>query len=103
MRVMEAGLKVFSKELGVPYAPSWESYLGQVKKIIGSDWNSKTTAEKDRLPFYKDIAGDLYSVKVAWRNPTMHIEKKYEPGEALQIHNCVKQFMIRLAEAGFSE
>src|SRR5437588_7499290 len=26
MRVMEAGLKVLAAELGIPYAPSWESY-----------------------------------------------------------------------------
>lgn len=103
MRVMEAGLKVLAKELGIPYAPSWESYLKQIRANIEGDWKSKTDAEKSRLPLYKDLAGDLQAVKIAWRNPTMHIVKKYTDDEALQIYNCVKQFIIRLAETGFSE
>src|SRR5258708_7512857 len=30
MRVMEVGLKTLASALGIPYAPSWESYLTQI-------------------------------------------------------------------------
>jgi hypothetical protein len=103
MRVMEVGLKVLAKEIGIPYAPSWESYLKQIRTNVEGDWKSKTDAEKARQPLYKDLAGDLQTVKIAWRNPTMHIVKKYTADEASQIYDCVKQFIIRLAGAGFSE
>lgn len=103
MRVTEAGLKVLGRELGIPYAPSWEAYLRQIAKIVEADWNTKSKAERARQPLYKDLAGDLQSVKIAWRNPTMHIVKKYAADEAMQIYNSVKQFVTRLAEAGFSE
>ncbi len=103
MRVMEAGLKVLAKELGIAYAPSWESYLKQIAIAVEGDWKSKTAAEKARQPLYKELAGDLHAVKIAWRNPTMHIVKKYTPDEAMQVYNCVRQFMQRLAGADFSE
>jgi hypothetical protein len=103
LRIMEAGLRVLGKELGIPYAPSWESYLRQISTLVESDWKSKTISERARQPLYKELAGDLQSIKIAWRNPTMHIVKKYVADEAMQIYICVKQFMMRLARAGFSE
>jgi hypothetical protein len=103
MRVMEAGLKVLGKELGIPYAPSWESYLRQIGTIVEGDWKSKTADERARQPLYKELAGDLQAVKFAWRNPTMHIIKKYDADEAAQIYAAVKQFMNRLADAGLHE
>lgn len=103
MRVMEAGLKVLASELGIPYAPSWESYLKQITSVVDGDWKSKPATLKKRQPLYKDLAGDLQAIKISWRNPTMHIVKKYGSDESEQIYSSVKQFMIRLAEAGLSE
>lgn len=103
MRVLEAGLKVLGKELGIPYAPSWESYLRQLATIIEGDWKSKSEAEKRNQSFYKDVLGDLQAIKLAWRNPTMHIVKSYSPEEAAHIYGCVKQFMVRLASNGLGE
>jgi hypothetical protein len=103
MRVMEAALKVLARELGVSYAPSWESYLRKIAKLVEGNWSLKTDQEKAKQPLYTDLAGDLQSIKIAWRNPTMHIVKKYGPEESIQIFNCVKQFMLRMAAAGFSE
>jgi hypothetical protein len=48
--------------------------------------------------FYRDLTGDLLLVKQAWRNPTMHIDRKYGVDEAEQILNAAKIFMKRLAE-----
>jgi hypothetical protein len=42
MRVMESALKVLAGELGIPYAPSWESYLRQLNTMVEGDWKSKS-------------------------------------------------------------
>src|SRR5262249_51752186 len=97
MRVMELGLKALAKALGIPYAPSWESYLKQIQTQIGKVWTDKTPEWKKEEPFYRDASGDLLSVKQAWRNPSMHVVRKYGPDEALEIYVAVRTFMKRLA------
>lgn len=97
MRVMEAGLKALGSALGIPYAPSWESYLRQISDRISADHKTKSDEWKNEEPFYRDVAGDLQIVKSSWRNPTMHIVKKYTPDEADGIFRAVCSFMQRLA------
>lgn len=97
MRVMELGLRSLAKPLGIPYAPSWESYLTQIEKKITTKHRLKTKKWKQEEPFYRDLAGDLQVVKMVWRNPTMHIVRHYNQDEAEQIFNAVRAFMCRLA------
>jgi hypothetical protein len=97
MRVMEAGLKALAKQLGIPYAPSWESYLKQIASQLELDWKDKNGDWKKDEEFYRDAAAHLGSVKVAWRNPTMHIVKQYTPESAEDIYNSVRVFMRHLA------
>src|SRR5690606_26266986 len=102
MRVMEHGLKVLAKGLGIPYAPSWESYLSQIETRIKTKHKAKGVAWKRDEPFFRDILGDLQAVKIAWRNPTMHIVRHYDQDEGDDVFRAVKRFMNRLAER-FSE
>lgn len=97
MRVMEAGLKALAKGLKIPYAPSWESYLSQIEKNIGAKHASKSPAWKKKEKFYRDLSGDLLTIKQAWRNPTMHIERRYEVDEAEVIFKAVCTLMKRMA------
>lgn len=97
MRVMEVGLKSLAKELKIPYAPSWESYLTQIEKNIAAKHATKSTKWKKNEKFYRDISGDLMTIKQAWRNPTMHIDRRYNQEEAEQIFNAVKTLMQRMA------
>ena len=46
---------------------------------------------------FRDLAGDLELVKIAWRNPTMHIARKYTPDEAEEIFRGTRTFMKHLA------
>lgn len=103
MRIMEAALKSFARESGIPYAPSWESYIRQLKTTIESDWSSKSAAEKAKQPFYKEVLGDLQAIKIAWRNPTMHILRKYDPDEAGNIFSAVRALIQSLAAHGVKE
>jgi hypothetical protein len=97
MRVMEAGLKALGMALKIPYAPSWESYLAQIQTRIGSKHKIKRVKWKRDESFFRDLSGDLISVKQAWRNPSMHIDRRYSKEEAEEIFKTVKTFMRKLA------
>jgi hypothetical protein len=98
MRVMEVGLKALAKPLGIPYAPSWESYLRQINTKMAVEYKKKPLGWRKREPFFRDISGDLVTVKHAWRNPSMHVVRKYSPEEADEILRAVRRFMQRLAD-----
>jgi hypothetical protein len=102
MRVMEVGLRALANALGIPYAPSWESYLKQIRDKIAEPYDKKPPEWKMNEKFYRDLSGDLFTIKQAWRNPTMHVDRKYSVEEALQIFQASGQFMARLA-AHFSK
>lgn len=98
MRVMECGLKAVARELGIPYAPSWESYLDQIDRQLRLKWVNKDPDWKKVEPFFRDVAANLYTIKVAWRNPTMHIVRNYTHEEAIDVHSSVRAFMRHLSE-----
>ena len=97
MRIMESGLKALASPLGIPYAPSWESYLKQIKTEVEKDWKAKDEKWRSEEVFFKEAAGHLSSVRVAWRNPTMHIVRHYDVSEAEEILISVRSFMRHLA------
>jgi len=97
MRVMEVGLRVLAKDLKIPYAPSWESYIRQIEAQITAKHKSKSKKWKAVEPFYRELLGDIMSIKIAWRNPTMHIVRSYTPNEAEDVFRAVRTFMQRLS------
>ena len=97
MRVMEVGLRALANALDIPYAPSWESYIRQINTSIEAKHRTKNDQWKKDEPFFRDVSGDLTSIKIAWRNPTMHIVKRYSPEEAEEIFRAARTFMKRLA------
>ncbi|MGZ5442743.1 MAG: hypothetical protein ACXW5U_11970 [Thermoanaerobaculia bacterium] len=97
MRVMERGLRATGKALGIPYAPSWESYLTQINARIHVKHRKKGVRWKRDEPFFKDVAAYLQTVKIAWRNPTMHVQRDYTPAQADEILAAVRGFMTHLA------
>ena len=77
--------------------PSWESYLSQIQKNIGTKHKDKSAEWKNVEKFYEAVSGDLLTVKQAWRNPTMHVRRKFSTEEAEEIFRAVRRFMRRLA------
>ncbi len=55
------------------------------------------SVEKFRQEFCAEAAVLLRAVKIAWRNPTMHVENVYDEEKALDVLNSVKGFMRHLA------
>lgn len=97
MRIMEILLKDLGKKLRIPYAPSWESYLSQIEKRISAKHRTKGIQWKRDEPYYTDLLGDLRAVKIAWRNPTMHVRRNYALEEAEDVFRAVRTFARRLS------
>ena len=98
MRVAEVGLKTLATALDIPYAASWEQYLKQIHKQIDAPHVTKSRKWKKNEKFFRDVSGDLMTIKQAWRNPTMHVDRKYYPDEAEVIFGAVRTLMQTLAE-----
>jgi len=99
MRVMEVGLEAVARALGIPFAPSWEAYLRQIKPKLDTEWKDKPPDWKAEEPFFRDVYAHLHAVKLAWRNPTMHIKRgqTYSPEMASDVWASVRGFMRHLA------
>jgi hypothetical protein len=102
MRSLEVALDAIGLGVGLPDAViearnSWESLLKKVRKQIEANDASGDPAWQPKRQFFVDAEAHLYAVKNAWRNPSMHLEKKYDDKEALRIYNAVKDFMEHLA------
>jgi hypothetical protein len=97
MRVMEEGLKGLATSLKIPYEPSWGSYLNKIQSKVSIKPKTKGVQWKRDARFYSDVSGDLLTIKQAWRNSTMHIERRYTPEEAEEIFKSVRALMQRLA------
>ena len=96
MRVVELGLKILASALGIGSQNNWGSYLHEIDRELT---NRLKTAGK-RTPdeqFYAEARVTLDSVRIAWRNPTMHIERLYGLERAEEILIAVRALMRHLA------
>ena len=103
MHVMECGLRVLGKELNDPTMnpktnPSWEKILGKCNKEPEKPYGSRSPEWATKNQFFSEAIANLRAVKDAWRNPSIHIEKKYDSDEALDVLNAVGAFMRQLAK-----
>lgn len=97
MRAMEVGLRAIALKLAIPYKPSWESYLEHIERKLAQDRQNKDAEWIAMEPFFREALSYLRAVKVAWRNPVMHIESHYTPAQAEEILSAVGVFMRHLA------
>lgn len=95
MRVMEVGVQRFGTRLGVSltHELNWQAILDRINPAI----KARKAKNQDTI-LLSQTAAHLFSVKVAWRNPTMHPTSKYTPEEAKDIYQNVKTFMGSLAD-----
>jgi hypothetical protein len=97
MRVMEVGLKATAKALGVPYAPSWDAYLKKMRGQLDAKWEDKSPEWKAEEAFFREVHSYLHAVKLAWRNPTMHVANLYDDEQAREVWDATRAFMRHLA------
>ena len=100
MRVMEVQLKAVASELGSPdpvkdAERNWGAILRKVRARL--DALNNDPASKDRIEFHAEVYTLLGAVKIAWRNPVMHVEAKHDEQDARRILDAVKGFAQYLA------
>lgn len=96
MRAAEVALKALAKACGVGVQNDWGSYLREINKAL----TAKLQASGKRSPeeqFYSEAATIFERLKVAWRNPSMHVEKSYTEERAKEIYAATRAFMQHLA------
>jgi hypothetical protein len=99
MRILEIGLNILGKDLGVTVAESWGAALRDIRAEIlsrnkgthGPEWKT------DHEPFYSDAASSFHLFKNAWRNHIMHGKENYNEEQARRIFDNVGAFMSHLA------
>jgi hypothetical protein len=96
-RVLEIGLKALAVKLGKPFdRNSWESHLRDIERELEARYKAAGSRTPDE-EFYSEAASQIGHMKVAWRNPTMHIDRSYPPEIAVDIWNAVSAFMRHLS------
>jgi hypothetical protein len=100
---MELGLRSLGKSLNNPKLdplcnPSWESILKKCDDELKLPLEDRSPEWRKDDGFYSEATGNLRAVKNAWRNPTLHIDRSYDPERSLDILQAVKGFMRHLAE-----
>lgn len=103
MRVMEIGINAAHQCLGLPPLTKKQSNWGAVLKGVKDELDRRSKAKPPLWTqpgdeqLFAGIHALLDSVRIVWRNPTMHVEIKYTGEEASHIFGAVRAFMSKLA------
>lgn len=104
MRAMEITLISIRKCFGLPDPEKFsERNWGKILQGLRLDVERRnrqaptgwTNPEDQQL--FSNIIGSIAAVKLAWRDPTMHVETKYLPNEAQEIFASVRTLMQKVA------
>jgi hypothetical protein len=95
-RVMEVGLRALAAALGIGQQNDWGKYLEGIDKELQTRMKASGARTPDEQ-FYAEAHAMFDSVRRAWRNPTMHVEKTYTEERAEEILIAVRSFMRHLA------
>ena len=94
MRLMEKCVQKMGNDLGIPEKitceKEWQKILNDMKGKIKEKYPSEKDSERIKL---ESVIGHLETVKIAWRNPTMHPKATYTAREAENIINAVRIFL----------
>ena len=76
--------------IAATYDKEWQKIINDVRGAL------KVKHPKDKDPMrikYEAMLGHLETVKIAWRNPTMHPKATYTEKEAKKIISAVQAFV----------
>lgn len=91
MRVMEKEVQKLGASIGVtiPADKNWQAIINDIRGILNKKYPSHSDPCRIK---YENILGHLETIKIAWRNPTMHPKATYTEDEAKKIIDAVKIF-----------
>ena len=94
MRIMERGVQELANNLGIPTIftdnKDWQKIINSIRTQLNTKYPKHN--EPDRIR-YEAIIGHLETVKIAWRNPTMHPKATYTEEQAKILLDAVEIFM----------
>lgn len=99
MRAMEAAVEGLSLRLGVVILPrdTWGQMLGKMDDKI-KEMPEKTKPQKQKKARWSEARANLFHVKEAWRNESMHPTQTYTLDQARDVIEAVRTFMTGLAK-----
>jgi hypothetical protein len=95
-RVVEVGLKAIAEKLGLPNRNDWGKHLEDIERELTKRYKASAIRSTEEQ-FLSEAAVQIGHIKVAWRNPAMHVDKTYSPQRAEQIFSAIRSFMQHLA------
>jgi hypothetical protein len=107
MRVVEYGLRVLAKDVGVTMSDEeleyaqWKAIIDRIYSKIKTLTDSASGSPKEKSEmreFYNGVLSEFSGFKDVWRNNIMHARRSYDESEALSVFNRVRDFMQKLAE-----
>ena len=102
-RALEDGLKALAVALGQRFDPnSWDAHLKDIERELTTRYKAAGARTADEL-FFSDLSTQFGHMKTAWRNPTMHIESKYDEGDGLYLLQTTERFIRTLCERGLRQ
>lgn len=97
MRAMEAAVSQLSSSLQIPNPDrEWGKLLSDIHRKIES-MPKTTDDERVTRNNWSESHANLYHVKQAWRNDTMHPKKTYTTEQATEVFEATRVFMRHLA------
>lgn len=96
-RIVEVGLRALANALGIDHQNDWGAYLREIDKELEKRKQASGARTVDEQ-FYSEVALTIDSVRRAWRNPTMHVERTYTVERAEEILIAVRSLMRHLAQ-----
>jgi hypothetical protein len=103
MRVVESAVDAIALGTGVPESAvkavtTWEHLMKEINNKIQENNRTSVPTWLASHSFYENALAYLHAAKNAWRNPSMHLDKKYTHEEAARIYEAAKNLMQHLAE-----
>ncbi len=95
-RIMEVGLRALAAAVGIGPQNDWGKYLSGIESELTRRLKTSGARTPDEQ-FYAEAHAMFDSVRRAWRNPTMHVDKTYTEEHAEEILISVRSFMRHLA------
>jgi hypothetical protein len=99
MRVMEKAVQKLAQKMGLSATSvidrEWQLVINDIRGKLNLLYPKHGDPERIR---YESILGHLETVKIAWRNPTMHPKATYGEKEAQAVLNAVEIFIEDVAK-----
>lgn len=100
MRVAEHGVRALHSSLGITKDVekcTWGDILTPCEDELRKPPAQRVAEWSTHEAFFREVVLNLRALQKAVRDPTMHVRKTYEMGEALAIYTATQAFMLHAA------